>query len=716
MYSGDASDNISTSPALLQRANSATATATTTALVSSLNPSVYGQSVTLTANVAPSTATGTVTFLDGSTVAGTGTITAGAASLTVAAFAVGAHSLTAAYGGDTNNATSISPFLTETVLQAGTTTQTITFGPIGSAVIGAQPVTLSAAASSGLAVAFASNTPSVCTVSGASVTLLTIGTCSITASQPGSSVYAAATPVNQTFAITYPSQTITFAPVSNKVIGTQPFTLSATASSGYTVTVVSNTTSVCTVSGTTVTLLAQGTCSITASQSGDGMGTLYAAATPVTRTFLVTAPTITFDAIPNQILGVSPFPVDAFIVYGQAVGFSSASPTVCKTADSLVTLLKSGTCSITASSSSAASVTNGFTVSPATSAGTLAAAPGSPIAVGAGTGAIASGDFNGDGIRDLVTANEFGNSLTILLGNGSGGFAPAAGGPIAVSGSPGTVVVGDFNGDGIPDIATASFNNNDVTVLLGNGSGGFTAAAGSPFTVGTGPNSLAVGDFNGDGIPDLATANSNSNNVTVLLGNGSGGFNAATGSPFAAGSFPVVVVAGDFNGDGIQDLAAANESSNNVTVLLGNGKGGFTAAAASPFAVGNYPYSVAVGDFNEDGVQDLVTANGGDDTVTVLLGTGPGGFTAAAGSPFKVGSFPESVVVGDFNGDGIQVLPQPMTTATAYQCFWEMVRVGSRQHQAPRSRWAPVLPHWRLGTSTGMAPRILPRQITTAAM
>jgi len=95
---------------------------------------------------------------------------------------------------------------------------------------------------------------------------------------------------------------------------------------------------------------------------------------------------------------------------------------------------------------------------------------------------------------------------------------------------------------------------------------------------------IAVGDFNGDGIQDLATANQNDNNVTVLLGNGSGGFAPAAGSPFSAGSFPVSVVVGDFNGDGIQDLATANQSSsNNVTILLGNGSGGYSAAPPTPF-------------------------------------------------------------------------------------------------------------------------------------
>ena len=125
-----------------------------------------------------------------------------------------------------------------------------------------------------------------------------------------------------------------------------------------------------------------------------------------------------------------------------------------------------------------------------------------------------------------------------------------------------------------------------------------------------------MGDFNGDGKPDLATANYTSSNVSVLLGNGMGGFGTVTN--FTAGAKPISVTVGDFNGDGKPDLAAANYSSNNVSVLLGNGMGGF--GAATNFTVGTRPYSVAVGDFNGDGKPDLATANFTSSNVSVLLG------------------------------------------------------------------------------------------------
>ncbi len=145
------------------------------------------------------------------------------------------------------------------------------------------------------------------------------------------------------------------------------------------------------------------------------------------------------------------------------------------------------------------------------------------------------------------------------------------------------------------------------------------------FAAGNSPQSVAVGDFNGDGVQDLAVANFGSNNVSVLLGNGDGTFRAAVN--YGAGSGPVSVAVGDFNGDRALDLAVANFGSNNVSVLLGNGDGTFRTAVN--FGAGVAPRSVAMGDFNGDGVQDLAVANSGllpdPGNVSVLLGMGASG-------------------------------------------------------------------------------------------
>ena len=235
---------------------------------------------------------------------------------------------------------------------------------------------------------------------------------------------------------------------------------------------------------------------------------------------------------------------------------------------------------------------------------------------------------------------------------------------------PYQVVSADFNGDGIPDLAVldacspnpdCGAKNGVVTTLLGNGNGTFTATATTP-AGGYDPYGIVVGDFNGDGIPDLAVVNDGSSaggTVTVLLGNGDGTFTASPTSPETAGCDDSIAVA-DFNGDGIPDLAVTNGCSNTVTVLLGNGDGTFLPAAKSP-PTGIQPISITVGDFNGDGIPDLATANSGDNankfkgTVTVLLGNGDGTFTPTTTSPVTVAPA-KSVAVADFTGDGVSDL------------------------------------------------------------
>lgn len=174
-----------------------------------------------------------------------------------------------------------------------------------------------------------------------------------------------------------------------------------------------------------------------------------------------------------------------------------------------------------------------------------------------------------------------------------------------------------------------------------------------------------TGDFNADGLPDLALLNSGfSGSVTILLGNGDGTFTESNGSPYAAGYEPQSLAVGDFNGDGRLDIAVANFYNSKVSILIGNGDGTF-AAATNNSVNGNGPYAIAVGDFNGDGVPDLIVANDPDTlnscqpasncpyspSVTILTGNGSGSFLS--NSPISVGIGPQSVVVGDFNGDGI---------------------------------------------------------------
>ena len=365
--------------------------------------------------------------------------------------------------------------------------------------------------------------------------------------------------------------------------------------------------------------------------------------------------TLTFPAIPNQSLGISPFVISARAVTG-ITHFSSTTAAVCTVAGDLVTLKHTGACSVAATQpGSSATTTRSFTVNLARASIAFTAATGSPIAVGTNPNSVAAGDFNGDGVPDLAVANEVSSNLTVLLGNGSGGFAAAPNSPVALSGGPVAVAVGDFNGDGYQDLAVANLNGNNVAVLLGDGTGHFAPVPGSPFAAGTNPDFVAIGDFNSDGVPDLVVSNLNSNNVTVLLGNGGGGFTAATGSPITVGTSPQAVAIGDYNGDGKLDLAVANYSGS-ISILLGNGSGSFTAASGSPIATGGMTASVVTGDFNGDGIADLAAGTYDTSSVAVFLGNGSGGFTAVTGSPFPAGAGRGVISVADFNGDGVQDL------------------------------------------------------------
>ena len=262
--------------------------------------------------------------------------------------------------------------------------------------------------------------------------------------------------------------------------------------------------------------------------------------------------------------------------------------------------------------------------------------------VGSGPASVASADFNNDGKLDLVAANQFSNTVSILLGVGDGSFGPAVN--FNAGNSPVRVVAGDFNNDGKLDLAVSNLNSQSISVLLGNGDGTF----GPPVSYGAGayPVSLAVGDFNNDGKLDLTVTNSD-DTISVLLGNGNGTFQPAVNYHMGSGGTTAVAV-GDFNHDGNADLVVTSIGNDDVSILLGVGDGTFRPAVN--YRADDQPYAVAVGDFNADGKLDLAVANSDSADVSVLLGNGDGTF----GPPvnYGVGSYPVSVAVGDFDIDG----------------------------------------------------------------
>jgi FG-GAP-like repeat len=286
----------------------------------------------------------------------------------------------------------------------------------------------------------------------------------------------------------------------------------------------------------------------------------------------------------------------------------------------------------------------------------------SRFAVGAAPGSVEIADFNGDGKPDLVVANERSNDVTVLLGDGKGGFSQAKGSPFPAGHDPNDIAVGDFNRDGKLDLAFANHEEKYLTLLLGDGRGGFTPAPNSPFAVEVKPHThgVAAGDLNGDGNLDLVTDSWGTDQVEVLFGDGRGAF-TAPGSFFAVGKHPYQRVrVADVNGDGRADVITTNLEGDNVTVLLGDGRGGLRPSAGSPFHCGDSPFNFAVGDVNADGRPDLAIVNSpsstsdrrGRDGLTILLGDGAGGFEMTAGSPLATGRIPNIAAAGDVNGDG----------------------------------------------------------------
>ena len=271
-----------------------------------------------------------------------------------------------------------------------------------------------------------------------------------------------------------------------------------------------------------------------------------------------------------------------------------------------------------------------------TTAPTLSFAAIKNYATGNWPHAVAISDVNGDGYADLITPNEFSNSISVLLGQGSGTFATAI--SYAAGSAPQGIAVGDFNRDGKTDVVVSNAGTNQIAILLNNGAGTFSAPV--KYSVAAGPITVAVADFNDDGLLDIA-----SNSGTLLFGNGAGVFGQA--SSFASGAGGNYVTSGDLNGDGKPDIVT---SGNGATVYLNNGSGTFTKNATYNTGA----VSVAVGDLNSDGKKDVATADISSNTATVLLNTGSGTLTKL--NSYQAGPSPGWVSIADMNGDGLNDL------------------------------------------------------------
>jgi hypothetical protein len=319
-----------------------------------------------------------------------------------------------------------------------------------------------------------------------------------------------------------------------------------------------------------------------------------------------------------------------------------------------------GTAEFVSSSSSTASVTF---AAPYLTATALASSGTGPYALTGTVSAYGPSAPTGSVTFTDATSNFVLGTVPLDTTTLQTGFAPyqsypiSGGAPLGSTGGTLAPAIGDFNGDGRLDYAVPT-NSGPIVILLGKGDGTFTNGTSIIATAAFTPTSAAVGDYNGDGKQDLAVLGA-SGSVNIYLGNGDGTFQAARNYPASpALSTPSsrLLATGDFNRDGIQDLVATNSGLDNVAILLGVGDGSFSPpvyyTVGTTGGAGDRPWNVVVGDLNNDGFQDLAMASDGSSSVSILQGVGDGTFKTYI-TVNTAGSQVGSVAIGDFNGDGI---------------------------------------------------------------
>ena len=288
----------------------------------------------------------------------------------------------------------------------------------------------------------------------------------------------------------------------------------------------------------------------------------------------------------------------------------------------------------------------------------VAFAPGVKVPVGAGPGEIALVDLNGDRHLDMVTRHLLQKRVAVMLGDGAGGFAPAAGSPMTLAYQPGSIEVDDINGDGAPDLAVSISERDGVDVFLGDRKGTFTRAGGSPFAASASTSfftrAIRMVDVNGDRRLDIITANGSEHTIGVLLG-GRGGFTAVPITRLGFRGGRSAAAFGDIDGDGRVDAIAGHrgedeDPAGRLSIFRGDGAGAFKEAGQLPIGAPG-PFTIVLADVNGDRHLDVAVTHSHRNSLSVLLNDGRGAFTRAAGSPFDIRSEAFGLVTADIDGD-----------------------------------------------------------------
>ncbi|MBW4028180.1 MAG: hypothetical protein HIU93_12365 [Acidobacteria bacterium] len=643
----------------------------------------YGNTISAVATLAgvsgQTAPVGTVTFLNGGTTLATETSDAtGVASYNSSGYGIGSYTWTASYGGNANykptasaavgftvgKANTSLKLLTNSGFVVGTATATLTaiivddsklLNPTGTvtfsangASLGSSPVTVYADPSTG-----ASEGVAKLQISAAS---LLAGANSVTSTYAGDGNYSSSSSPTITigYSATAAANTITLAATPAAATTEGVVTLTATVVTGGipatagTVTFFDGTTALGSVQvagsspakghttgAAVLTLrLGPGTHAITASYGG-----ILAAPTAITSavsTVTVTGTTPSLVSIAAASNTGDPLNYD---LTATVTGYGLAVPTA--SVDFAETSIVSDLGTVTVNPASA----NHTLLTPKlTTAGDSNAPPSFSVVA----------DFNGDGIPDIATANASfsGGSMSVLIGNGNGTFkAPVVYPTVAIFSS--AITSGDFNNDGVLDIAVTSqysqsFGNGVVGIFLGNGDGTFQPqiAVNQPGY----PVGAVTADFNRDGILDLVTLQYYPMQLSVEYGNGDGTFQAPINYPIGSytDSSAYTIALGDFNGDGAPDVVELNANDNNAGVFMNAGDGTLSLREFVP--TGTSPEWVGVSDLNKDGKQDLVVSNYSDSTLGVMLGNGDGTFQNQVVYP--VNGVTASFAFADLNGDG----------------------------------------------------------------